>query len=102
MPTDPPCRILPFPADPFAPPPRITWREWARLEIAALRARRAGNDSQPQLEPENRSTGLETPPRASSDAGQVLMRELTPPVQTDEERGQGDSTNARLHRLLRR
>ena len=26
---------------------------------------------------------------------------ITPPVQTDEERGQGDSTNARLHKLLR-
>ena len=29
------------------------------------------------------------------------MRELTPPLQSDEERGQGDSTNARLHRIIR-
>lgn len=27
-------------------------------------------------------------------------RELTPPIQTDAERGEGDSINARLHRAL--
>jgi hypothetical protein len=33
--------------------------------------------------------------------GEVLMRELTPPLMTDDERGQGDSVNARLHRILK-
>jgi|SRR6185503_850962 len=32
--------------------------------------------------------------------GEVLMRELNPPLLSDEERGQGDSVNARLHRIL--
>ena len=32
--------------------------------------------------------------------GEVLRRELTPPILTDAERGQGDSINARLHRLI--
>jgi hypothetical protein len=32
--------------------------------------------------------------------GEMLRQEVTPPIQTDEERGQGDSTNARLHRIL--
>ena len=31
---------------------------------------------------------------------EALMREITPPLQTPEERGQGDSINARLHKLL--
>lgn len=34
-------------------------------------------------------------------ADRSLMRRLTPPLMTDDERGQGNSTNARLHRLLR-
>lgn len=31
---------------------------------------------------------------------EVLRRELTPPILSDDERGQGDSINARLHRIL--
>lgn len=30
----------------------------------------------------------------------AVMREITPPIQTNEERGQGNSLNARLHRLI--
>lgn len=30
----------------------------------------------------------------------LTRRELTPPVQDDTERGEGDSINSRLHRLL--
>lgn len=31
---------------------------------------------------------------------ETLMREITPPIQSDVERGQGNSVNARLHRLI--
>ena len=56
---------------------RLPLRRWAANEIAAYRKRKAERDAP------------EVP---------VLV---VPPVQTDEERGEGDSTNSRLHRILR-
>jgi hypothetical protein len=48
--------------------------------------------------PSNAPEGKETPPQGDSGEVPVL---ITPPIQNDRERGEGDSTNSRLHRLTR-
>ena len=60
-------------------------REWAATVVRArLKAKRAGNEPQ-------------------SPGGPILIAgrdQVTPPLLTSDERGCGNSTNARLHRLI--
>lgn len=49
---------------------------------------------------QSRTEGLQTSANGIVTAGEVMMRELNPPLMTDAERGQGDSTNARMHRII--
>lgn len=70
------------------PPPQRFWRRWARAEIAAVRARRIDNGE----------TGAV--PKHRLEVNSEPLRPC-PVIMTDEERGQGDSTNAKMHKLLR-
>jgi hypothetical protein len=45
-------------------------------------------------------TGSSAPMLSEQLDSEVIMRELNPPLMSDEERGAGDSTNARMHRIL--
>lgn len=61
--------VLTFPADDFAPLPRLSWLEWAKIEIAAFRARRArstGKDVGRHLETPERCTGPQLSPEPLS------------------------------------
>jgi hypothetical protein len=64
-------------------------RQLARLAIIA---HRKGRPSAPSLPLIVNSAELQS---------QATMQEITPPLLSSQERGQGDSINARLHRLLR-
>lgn len=72
-------------------------REWAKGVIAA---RRGAN---PDFEPNRGCNRLQSPATGIVGGTLIAGRDaVTPPLLTDTERGAGESTNARLHRLIGR
>lgn len=94
--------LLFFPGDDSAPPAPGRFRPWAKAVIADYRKRHncpQTNESTVTLVRVTLATNRRSEPILEPSQA-ITMRELTPPIQSDQERAEGESTNSRMHRLL--